>query len=754
MFPIYRLNEILHAKMEVSRGVILVIATIAGTFIGVEADTMNDCEVIEQRIYCHGIPPNIPSQIREVFLQDIDIENDAMDFDSNAWEHVNKLDIQSTVGNFFRKRHQPLFRNIPNLKYIGIHSHKLRTIDMEYFTDLPKVHTLDLSNCLMLNISEVINAFTLNSSLINLQNIILSSIYTAHRHYSTSLEKDFFEFLQLRPLKTLGLNGMKFSYIDYISMRLLCNSLEILNISNIVYVPEGLAYIRHLAPCPSLKIVDMSQTDARYLALRYLAYRLETSKDTDKLKTGIAFEGFPSLEALHFNSLDFGFSGIEFTFTSGSLDCKECAHGGNVRNLFIRNNKIKWLNISCASCNQLKLQLIDLSGNGLQYISPEFLGHIVTLEDIRLDENKLHVMETHVEFEELFATFLELRRVTISGNGLSRLPNNMFKGNLKLELIDLSNNKLTALPGSLYKLAKLLWLDISQNNIHVLTPEPFASFSSFVENKLNALGTKFHLNISNNPYSCSCKGSQLIKWLYVYLLPRLPQVPSLVCELENHDEVIIDDTAMLRSQHLCEKTSSTTAASVLSICLSLVTIITVILIRIYLLRRKRNRLREEFIKIFKVNRNKLSKYLFFLIFCQKEEGLIRERILPVLSKYFADLLETEENIVCVGYNQYKLGLTIFNEMERCLRHSAVVIYLQSTVTSQCKRCKKEFEMVLEKEKPLALITEGDVDTSLLSPLMTMALNKAPMITYADLNDRNKSDRFCKIVLDLVIGESL
>ena len=695
----------MYLMMELRQVFITILAIIGG----IVAETVNDCEVREQTLTCHSIPASIPSHIREVSLKDVDIENNEMKFDSITWKHITKLDIQSTVGNFFRKRHQPIFKGIRNLEYIGIHSHKLRIIDVEHFTDLPKVDTLDLSNCLMLNISEVANAFLLNTSLENVENIILSNIYTAHRHYATSLQKDFFQLLTPRPIKTLNFNGMKFAYIDYSSMRLLCNSLEVLNMSNTVYASNGIEYIRNLAPCSSLRAVDISQTDARYLTFRYLAYCLETSKDKSKIKMGCNFERFPSLEDLEFNSLDFGYPGIEFTFNTGSLESDECTHVGNLRKVSFRNNKIKWLNISCTSCYHLKLQLIDLSENGLEYISPQFLGRIVTLEDIRLGDNELHVMETYTEFEKLFATFLELRRLTLSGNGLTHLPDTIFGENLILERIDVSSNKLTRLPQSLYKLAKLSWLDISQNNIHIVSPESFASFSSFVENKLNAEGTNFYLNVSENPYSCSCEGSQFIKWLYIYLLPKLPQFPSLVCLLENQ-EVVIDDSALLRSQHMCEKTSITIAACVLSFCLVLVTIIIAILIRIYSLRRKRNRLREEFIVAFQCNRKKLSKYLFYLIFCQKEEMLIRDEILPVLSKYFRDFLETEETLICAGYNEYKLGLTIFSEMERCMRLSAIVIYLHSTVSSKCERCRREFEMACEKEKPVTVIVKEDVDT--------------------------------------------
>ena len=179
---------------------------------------------------------------------------------------------------------------------------------------------------------------------------------------------------------------MKFAGIDYDGMRMLCYSLEVLNMSNTVYIPNEVSYITNLAPYPSIRVVDISQTDARYLALRYLAYRLESSPKKDKLRFRYNFEGFPSLEAIHANSLEFGIPDLEMRYESGSLECKG---RGNIKKLFMRNNKVEWLNISCESCGQMKLELMDISGNGLEYISPEFLGYVTTLEDIRLNDNKL-----------------------------------------------------------------------------------------------------------------------------------------------------------------------------------------------------------------------------------------------------------------------------------------------------------------------------------------------------------------------------
>ena len=179
--------------------------TFLANIAGIVADFVNDCKVTDQTLTCYNIPTKIPSHVREVFLKDIDIENCAMDFGSKVWENITRLDIQSTDGSFFRKRHKPLFRDIRNLEYIGIHSHRLLEIDIEHFADLPRVETVDLSNCLMIDISEVADVFVLNTSLENVENVILNNINTARRYSSTSLQKTFFELLKMRPIKGIKL---------------------------------------------------------------------------------------------------------------------------------------------------------------------------------------------------------------------------------------------------------------------------------------------------------------------------------------------------------------------------------------------------------------------------------------------------------------------------------------------------------------------------------------------------------------------
>ena len=66
--------------------------------------------------------------------------------------------------------------------------------------------------------------------------------------------------------------------------------------------------------------------------------------------------------------------------------------------------------------------------------------YIVTLQELYLNDNNVHIMENLKEFEYLFTTFLILRKCFLSGNKLSKLPDDIFDGNRKLEIVDISNN--------------------------------------------------------------------------------------------------------------------------------------------------------------------------------------------------------------------------------------------------------------------------------------------------------------------------
>ena len=689
----------------------------------------------------------IPGTVQEVFLKKIDIKRVTLKFNPHDWGNVTLLDIQSGVGFAFKDRHQPIFNALPNLETLGIHAIKLRLIDKETLLGLHSLKTLDLSNSVRLNIDDVTKLLSMNSSVANVTSLNLGYVNTVRRSSPTTLNKYFFELLRQRKIKTLNLHGMKFVKIDFKSLRTLCQSLQILNISKVIYILKSGDITKDSSPCHSIKVIDISEWNVRFLALQYIRNRFSSQKPVSKFEFNLT--GFSSLHTIYANSLDFGFSEFEIRLKVGYFTCSRCFNIEHLKNIYLRDNRLKWLNVSSdISCRSFKLELIDLSSNGLEYLSPSLLEHIVTLEDINLRDNSLHVMETFAEFNSLFTSFSKLRKVTLSANGFTYLPQNIFERNINLKFIDVSNNKLSSLPGTLKELVKLNWLDLRKNDFHILSGDNFVYFSSFIERRLNNSDSDFSLRLSENLFTCSCEGSQLIKWLFIYLIPKIRPDPALQCLLDGA-VVNIDNTAVLKSQHLCEKNSVVSVSAVLSVSFSMTLVGVGVFLGLFFRRRRRNCRREKFIHSFK-NGDENFKYVVFLIFCSKDEQLIQDVIFPSLSRGFMTIFNTKENLVCAGVNEYRLGQTIFSEMERCIRQSAVAIYVHNQNSAKCARCKREMKMACEKDKQIAVILDEDVEDDLISPLLHMVINKSLKLSLVKDGFEWNSNKSCRSILDLAI----
>ena len=125
-------------------------------------------------------------------------------------------------------------------------------------------------------------------------------------------------------------------------------------------------------------------------------------------------KAFPSLTNLYADNLSMDIPGFAIIETGCYYRCSRCRNLENLKKLYLRRNKLQWFNATCDDCYKLKLESIDISGNGLEYINPGFFGTITTLESINFNDNKLYVMEHFTDFKNLFITFTRLRVLKMS----------------------------------------------------------------------------------------------------------------------------------------------------------------------------------------------------------------------------------------------------------------------------------------------------------------------------------------------------
>ena len=704
-------------------------------YIEAAAVKEDGCFGTKTTMTCYSVPRSIPNTVQKIFLRDINIERETLKFDSYLWNNVSFLDIQSAYGTTFKEGDRPIFSALSNLKSLGIHCGRLNYLDEEIFLGLPKLEKLDLSYSRRLNLDDVKKVFILNSSLPNLKELILSFINSAPIRIDTVFANN----LGRRPIRNLELQGLSFIQVDSAGLLHVCNSLVNLNLSNIIYhFSNSFADLS----CPSLATVDISRTQTRLWAYSYLKPNI----GQNEIKIKVDLKGFPSLTRIYADNLSFDIPSLKIIETNGYYKCSGCKNLENLKHLYLRRNRIKWFNATCDDCDKFKLKSIDLSGNGLEYINPGFFRTVTTIESIDLSDNKLYVMEHFTDFKSLFVTYNKLRVLKLSGNRLTYIPRNILDNNIDLENIDLSNNLFTSFDLALTHFNKLKNLDIRNNSINVLRQEDFVYFTTL----LNATETEFTLYLSGNAFTCDCVSTQFIKWLYVYLLPRVPQNPPMRCVLDG-EPVPIDNQALLASQHSCERTNIILVSIVLSLTLFGVIISLVVLLKRFLKRKLRQEKREEYIAAFANDRN-VIKYVVFLVFCSKEVELIEKSVYPMLTECFEKLLGVEEKVICDGVNEYRLGLTIVSSTERCIRQSSIVVFVCSNASCECLRCRREINIACDKDKPIATIILDEVPDDLPTPLIEDLLKKSlkAYLVYEDNNYVLKPTamKFCKNLLDL------
>ena len=707
-------------------------------FIKPAVVTEDGCFETEAKLTCYKVPSLINSYVTEIFLKDIDIERETLKFDSYLWNNVSLLDLQSAYGTTFKEGNRPIFSALPNLKSLGIHCGRLNYLAEEIFLGLPYLEKLDLSYSRSLNLDQVKKVFRLNSSLPNLKELKLSFINSA----PIRIDSIFTENLGKRPIKNLEVQGLSFIKIDSTGLLYLCNSLLNLNLSNIIYFSNLDTESYANLSCPSLATLDISRTPTRHWAFTYLKPYIGRKER----KIELDLKGFPSMTSVYADNLSFDIPSFSIIETNGYYTCSGCKNLGNLKHLYLRRNRLKWFNASCDDCDKFKLKSIDLSGNGLEYINPGFFRTIATIESINLSDNNLYVMENFTDFKSLFVTYIKLRVLNLSGNRLTYIPQNIFDKNIDLEYIDLSKNLLTSFDLILTQLSKLKKLDISNNRIKVLRQTDFEYFTTL----FNATETEFTLHLGENEFNCDCESTQFIKWVYVYLVSRFSQKSPIRCVLDGKS-VLINNQALLASQHSCERKS----IIIVSVCLSLTLlgaiVALVLLLKRFLKQKLRQEKREEYIAAFANDRN-FIKYVVFLVFCSKEEELIRKFIYPLLTECFQKLLGVDDKVICDGINEYRLGLTIVSETERCIRQSSVVVFVCSNASCECLRCRREINIACNKDKPIATIILDKVPDDLPTPLIEDILKKSlkANLVYQDNHNALKPDalRFCKALLDL------
>ncbi|XP_052814755.1 toll-like receptor 4 [Mya arenaria] len=701
------------------------------------------CECQYDSIVCEDIPfSDVPLHIgvTTVKLTNLNPRRLFLEvFMSNAlWANIKTLDIACAGKHKVLSR---VFMGLRNLTKLCFHSEQLLHMENDVFQGLDSLKILDFSGQKHLYLNKLLPSLG-NSDLIYLEKVTLSYIQKTQSE-PIDLETDFFSSLSgngKRNIKYLDISNVNIGKLDLASIRneSLCRSVEELifrynyfqNFYNGVLLPT----------CESIKILDISHSSLPDL-FDYLF------KHRDHFCHAMSF--FFNIEEIYIESMEMSLSFREIS----ELHFKDC--GWRLRKVSLANNRLEFINISIPDINNImieSLSWIDVSGNQIEYLSPGFFSPSMNLKHINLSKNNLGQMQTlhNHDFETFILKNNELRFLSLAGNNIDILPLLTLRNKSKLVKLDLSDNRLVDLNFNVDDLKSLHTLNISNNMMESLSIVLMHKF----EKMSAANGSMRHLDISGNPFVCSCEDDQRksIEWIRKRFGTLINgYFNAYACLLNGKKIFFLGDEDYESVLKYCKEQKVKVIIAIvlpLTIVLGGVFVVTFLLVR---RKRKRQLERQNLIDSIKMGQFR-KKYLVFLSYCSEDAILVESKIRPRIIEGLRKLTQYSGELVCSGDLNFRPGFQIGEEIIRCIEDAAVTIIVVSNSFCTKQWCKREVQESYDQNNPMIILLVEHVEPNVMGKVLMKLFKRFAHASWIADDDGGHIEPdwpiLCQSVIDL------
>ena len=208
-------------------------------------------------------------------------------------------------------------------------------------------------------------------------------------------------------------------------------------------------------------------------------------------------------------------------------------------NICVSSMHLRYLNMSnnqfatslCRNCRIVgvsRLDTVDFSHGGLEFISPQFFQHFKYLRNLNLSHNSLGVSKS--DFHEEFRHLIRLEDINLSDNQLERISPHAFERSPRLKWLNLANNKLIQIDMNFTHMAALEYVDLSGNSLVQLCMH----FTARLDKQFGV--RPFEMNLRGVSYACNCDSLPFVRWIQVTSV-NLTERNQLTCSYEGHDDV-------------------------------------------------------------------------------------------------------------------------------------------------------------------------------------------------------------------------
>lgn len=201
--------------------------------------------------------------------------------------------------------------------------------------------------------------------------------------------------------------------------------------------------------------------------------------------------------------------------------CK-CKIFFNLTTVSIQNNKLKSVLGLCPNFTHLYLANNRLYEQW-SFLNSEVLKSLSKLEVLDLSQNGLTALD-----DDLLQNMTRLKEIYLVNNNITRIPLDFFSRNSRLEKIYLRSNNITSVEWDLSLLPYLKVLDLSGNSLTTLSTEFVGQIQA---SKLEVL------YLTGNKFSCLCNDNSLPS--LVSRIEIVKSVLSITCSEPVHQEQVV-----------------------------------------------------------------------------------------------------------------------------------------------------------------------------------------------------------------------
>ena len=314
--------------------------------------------------------------------------------------------------------------------------------------------------------------------------------------------------------------------------------------------------------------------------------------------------------------------------------------------------------------------------------------------------------------ESIFGNLNKAKTLILSYNSISYLPTDTFRACSSLQVLDLSHNLLSTLSFETNYLEALLTLDLSFNNI------PYVNLSTInhprgqnMTSPMRRNGSLTHpvVKLKGNLFSCSCESLQFLR-----KLEMLNETNT--CSLEG-ELVVITDSIIRKTKYLCKVSivqGVFTSLAIVEVVLIFVT--TCCITREFVKIRIKKKLKQaaEHYKS-----NGAIKFAVFVSICGSDTDFVMDNIYENLNIALMKQLDTNSRCVSIGDLDFRPGLSVGNEIIRCIQESFTVLFVVSYKFCKSEWCKNEVLTAHAAGKPVILLHIENVEFCLLPKIIQL-----------------------------------